>query len=107
MKNKNQQQQGDIILNKIDKLPEGKKEVVSRGNILVMHGESGHSHTIESDISDAELIRIGERILLRVNTSVTLKHEEHRPFVIEPGIWEVGQVVEKDWLADMVRPVVD
>ena len=110
MKNNNQKQQGDVIMNKLpDNFLEGKefkKIPYDHRGVILAEGEStGHYHGIEE--SDAELIKIGERMLLRVTSTVTLKHQEHKHFTIEPGIWEIGQVVEKDWLADMVKVVVD
>jgi hypothetical protein len=38
---------------------------------------------------------------------VTITHKEHKPVTVDPGIWQVGQVLEKDWFNDMVSPVKD
>lgn len=103
-------QQGDVILNKVDiDLIGGTKiKKDSRGIVLAEGEATGHFHGIDVEEDEAELIKIGERMLLNVKAkSVTLKHQEHKPLTIEKGVWEVGQVVEKDWLNDMVRKVVD
>ena len=110
--NKNQLQQGDVILRKLPQDYLNNKEYQSlkrdRRGIVLAEGETtGHYHGIECEESEAELIKIGEEMLLKVNKTVTLKHQEHKPFDIEPGIWQIGQVVEKDWLNDMVSPVRD
>lgn len=100
------QQQGDVILKKITSLPKDVKEVERKnGRIIVMHGEQGHVHAI-SDV-DAMFYEKEGRFYLKNTKPVTLTHEEHKSQVLEPGIWEVGQVREKDWLSGMVRPVVD
>lgn len=98
-------QQGDVLAVRLDKLPCGEKKIISSKRIVVAHGESGHSHVIESD--DAELIQIGERMLLKLGSQATLVHEEHKPITLEPGIWEIGKVQEYDYFSKMARDVRD
>lgn len=69
------------------------------------HGESGHCHVVEDD--EAELIQIGERMLLRLAKQSTVQHEEHKPITLSPGIWEIGRVKEFDYFASMERRVID
>ena len=97
-------QQGDVLLRKIEALPKGERKV-TRKRLVLAHGESGHTHVIEDD--EAELIQIGERILLRLKQPATVRHEEHKPITLEPGIWEVGRVQEFDWFSRMQRRVID
>lgn len=97
-------QQGDVILRKIKSLPEGEQKI-TRKRLVLAHGESGHSHVIEDD--EAELIQIGERMLLRLAKAATVVHEEHDPIRLSPGIWEVGRVEEYDWFSKMTRQVID
>ncbi len=97
-------QQGDVLGRKIEKLPEG-KQTITRKRLVLAHGESGHSHVIEDD--EAELIQIGERMLLRLTKAATVQHEEHKPIRLAPGIWEIGRVKEFDWLSRMERQVID
>jgi hypothetical protein len=80
---------------------------VSKGKIVVAHGESGHTHLIDADESDAELIQIGEQMLLNVKKPVKIKHEEHNEQLLEPGIWEIGRVREFDHFAQQERTVMD
>lgn len=107
-KEKNMQlQQGDVLLWKVEKLPEGAAEVKRKnGAVVLAEGEhTGHAHRI-MDV-DALFFEKDGKFYLKNEKPVTLTHEEHRPFTIDPGIWEVGQVREKDWLSGMVRKVVD
>lgn len=101
---KNTAQQGDVLLRKVDKLPEGKR-VITRKQLILAHGESGHSHVIEDD--EAELIQIGERMLLKLTRPATVVHEEHKPISLSPGIWEIGRVREYDYFQHMARQVID
>lgn len=110
MKNKKQTvkqtfQQGDVLLRKLDKMPSGEQEVVSKKRCVLAHGESGHCHVVEQD--DAELIKIGERMLLTIKEPAEVTHEEHKSRVLSPGIWEIGGVREHDYLSGMQRRVQD
>ena len=98
-------QQGDVLLRRLTAMPAGEQKRVSRKRLVLAHGESGHSHVIEDD--EAELIQIGNRMLLRLERAATVTHEEHRAIRLEPGIWEVGRVREYDWFSKMERQVVD
>lgn len=100
-------QQGDVLIEKVDALPEGCKEVKRRqGRIVLQKGEAtGHAHRI-SDV-EAMFYEKDGKFYLVAKRAVTVEHEEHYAQVIEPGIWEVGRVREKDWLSGMVAPVVD
>ncbi len=98
-------QQGDVNLRKLDNIPDGEQKVIARSRLVVAHGESGHSHVIEDD--EAELIQIGERMLLSLAKPATLEHDEHKPITLSPGIWEIGRVQEYDWFSKMQRQVID
>ena len=99
-------QQGDVVMRKLYALPTGNQKLIARRRLVVAEGEqTGHSHVIEED--DAELIQIGERMLLKLSKAATIKHEEHKPITLSPGIWEVGRVREWDWFSRMQRQVID
>jgi len=107
MKKQTNIQQGDVILRRLISIPKGKHTVSSKGRCVLAHGESGHSHVIDVPEMDAELIQIGERMLLNLKVAAPLKHEEHKPIDLEPGIYEIGRVREHDYFADVVREVQD
>lgn len=103
---KNTAQQGDVLLKKLTILPEGEIKLISKNKMILAEGEvTGHFHGIEE--SESELIQIKERIFLLLKKVATLKHQEHGPITLEPGIWEVGRVQEFDYFSMMKRPVVD
>ena len=105
--NQNQNQQGDILFKKLDRMPEGEQKIIQKGKkVTVAHGESGHSHVLECD-EDLELIQIGEKILLNLTKESKIVHEEHKAFVLSPGIHQFGQVREYDYFLEMERKVVD
>lgn len=98
-------QQGDVLLVKLSEIPIGDQKIIARKRLIVAHGEGGHSHIIEDD--EAELIQIGERMLLRLSKQSTIIHDEHKPIRLSPGIWEIGRVQEYDWFTKMKRQVID
>lgn len=110
-KNPNHLQQGDVLLLKQATLPANCKRVTcdNRGVVLAEGEHTGHYHGIENEGSLALMeAPDGKRFLVNEGQeAVTIKHQEHKPVVVQPGIWQIGQVIEKDWFNDMVRKVVD
>lgn len=98
-------QQGDVILRKLKSMPDGERKTLAIKRCILAHGESGNIHVIEQE--DAELIAIGDRMLLTITESGEVQHGEHGAHKLSPGIWEVGRVQEFDHLKKMARPVID
>lgn len=98
-------QQGDVILKRLAEIPDGERKSIGKKRLVLAHGESGHSHVVEDD--EAELIQIGDRMILNLEKNATVIHEEHAPITLEAGIWEIGRVKEFDYFSMMVRDVVD
>lgn len=99
-------QQGDVLLKKLDTMPVGDPKTVAKRRLVIAEGEhTGHAHVIEDD--EAELVMLGERMLLKLSRQATIVHEEHKPITLSPGIWEVGRVKEFDWFSQMERTVMD
>lgn len=102
----NQNQQGDVLLKRVNQVPDGAKKVARQnGRIVVMHGEQGHTHAI--DDVDAMFYEKDGKFYLEATKPVKLTHEEHHTQVVEPGIWEIGQVKEYDYFQEMERTVRD
>ena len=109
--NLHQIQQGDVLLLAVDKLPKGCKKVKKdpRGIVLAEGETTGHYHAIEDDGSVALMESPnGLRFLVKNGADTKeLKHQEHGTTRISQTIHQVGQVREKDWFKDMIRPVRD
>lgn len=108
-KNKEHNQQGDVLLRRISALPDGCKAIKDKRGVVLAEGEhTGHYHGIED--GGVALMEAPSGVRYVVNSgdkAAVLKHQEHKPVTVDPGIWQVGIVREKDWFADMVRPVID
>lgn len=99
-------QQGDVLLIKIKKIPDGLKKVSKkqRGYILAEGEATGHAHVINHDIKCFEKEGI---MYLKINMCVPLQHEEHKTISIPAGIWEVRRVQEYDHFLEEAKKVVD
>lgn len=99
-------QQGDILIKRIEKLPEG--ETVKTKELVLAEGETtGHMHKIE-ETQYAKMIKTSDgKVYLSVTKQIPLKHDEHHIIIIEPGEYEVSKVREKDHTTKLVREVQD
>ena len=105
--NDRQIQQGDtLFFNRTNQLPEG---CVKRQSRTIALGEAtGHHHTFDEgmavmDAPDGRVFVVNES-----DRPKPLLHQEHDKTVFAPGVpYEFGQVREKEWIADLVRPVID
>jgi hypothetical protein len=104
---KNQLQQGDVLITRIESLPYGGYVVPpgNRGHILADGEITGHAHVIPID--HAITTRIGDKLYVTVTAPTFVTHEEHKPIALEPGTYEIGRVREWDYLAHMARTVAD
>lgn len=101
-----QLQQGDVTFNRVNEVPNGAKKVKRDkcGYIMAEGEQTGHAHIIDAPIGFFEKDGV---LFVDTKESVEVKHEEHGAVTLEPGIWQIGQVREWDYLAEMERTVVD
>jgi len=77
--------QGDLLIVKVEKLPEA---CVPQCHRVLAEGEAtGHMHELDS----GELYEKGGTLYFRVpeDQKTTLKHQEHGPITFEPGVYKV------------------
>lgn len=102
--------QGDVLLVRVDALPEdARPEQVDSQRVVLAEGEAtGHAHVVQSP--RASLYRSDaweQRFLVVTGRQPTLlRHEEHNPLEVGPGVWEIRQQREyvpggeERWAAD-------
>ena len=106
MRNKNQQQQGDVYFERIAKMPRGAVKVKKQDGVFAWGEVTNHKHVATA--SDAVTLYEKDGIkYAHVSAQTSVVHEEHHAQVLEPGVYEYGQVTEYDYLAEMARTVVD
>lgn len=102
-------QQGDVLLKKIDKLPSGIKFKKTKSNQVVLaEGElTGHSHMLVSPLSPINIYEKNGETWIEVLTPSDLNHQEHDLEKIDPGIYKIEIVKEYDYFEERARRVVD
>jgi hypothetical protein len=104
---KDQIQQGDVLLERIAKLPVGCSVVPRQDGLLIIaKGEAtGHHHVIVD--KGARLLELKGELYLEVTEPAVISHDEHKPLPIPTGIYQVGRVKEHDYFQDMEHQVRD
>ena len=100
--------QGDVLLRRVDAVPAGAKE--QTGEIVLALGEvTGHAHVVESIPGVTSYIAADGRMFIEVpeGHTATVRHQEHGPVTLPPGVWERGIVREYDPFAEAARQVAD
>ena len=99
-------QHGDVLLYEAP-IPKGAKKVKKdpRGVVLAEGEATGHAHVVTG--GSCALLEHEGRTFLSVKEPVTVRHQEHKPQVIQPGNYEVKQVREVDPFSEEVRKVRD
>jgi hypothetical protein len=114
-------QQGDALVYRIEKLPEGLTKVP--GATIAFGEMTGHNHTFYDDETcvaekfdhrtdkGAKAVSLYEdankTLFAQIIDTVWLKHQEHKPIKFEPGVYRIGIVREYDHVEKLARKVVD
>ena len=104
-------QQGDVILEVVGALPHGAREIPpgERGYVLAEGESTGHAHVLEAG-PHVKLFERNGTLYLHVDAeagAVELRHEEHQPQHLPPGIYLVDTVQTVDPFTRVPRPVLD
>lgn len=97
----NHYRQGDILLIKVRALPDGAIENTPQDRIVLAYGEvTGHAHALyEPRTKAAPQGKVtawdaGAERYIQVLEQTALKHEEHAPIDLAPGVYKVVRQVE-------------
>ena len=105
-------QQGDILIERTEEIPEQLDSIPPKnGRYILAEGEAtGHAHAITDNISLLKDLSTGSLYCV-ADDSFTLRHEEHKPITIPPGLYIVRQVREYDYFKveknQRITPVTD
>lgn len=102
--------QGDISIIKIDSVPSEIKMEKLNKDFIVAYGEvTGHHHKLqveERTVGNYFLGKTDKGFYLEVkNEPLTLRHQQHKEQVIEPGLYWLGQQFEYDELSKLKRVI--
>jgi hypothetical protein len=106
-----QARQGDVHIERIEKLPKLGEEIArERGAVVLAHGEAtGHAHQIRAPgVCQLRAEGIHGHAVLRVSEEIVdMVHEEHGAIPIAPGNYEVTRQCEWDWEMERANNVAD
>lgn len=105
-----QMRQGDVFLERasLDVMPADFKEVpLDKGRVVLAYGEvTGHAHAIQGDAAKLFAAPKGGPVrYLRVVRETDLRHEEHGPIHLSPGLYVVR--TQREYTPEAPRPVAD
>lgn len=97
-------QQGDVLLKKINSLPDG--EIKKENKIILAEGEAtGHCHAMTGNLSVMK--KDGEVFVKVDGEQAEVIHQEHDAILIDPGIYKIEKVREYDHFAEEAREIAD
>lgn len=101
-------QQGDVLIEEIDNIPENAKKVSPiRGRIVLAEGEmTGHAHVI-TDVRNNILLDHSGDLFLHTLADATVTHEEHHAIQIPPGKYKINRVQEYNHFDEEAKAVQD
>lgn len=103
--------QGDVLVRKVDKIPEAAKLEPKAARVVLAYGEvTGHAHAIAQALARAytmEQAGIAARRFLEVvgKRGAQLRHEEHAPIALPPGLYEI--TIQREYSPEAIRNVAD
>lgn len=104
---KEQVQQGDVVFEYVNELPNGIQTVGRPEYAVFAEGEAtGHAHRA-SVRRAVTLFVLADVTYARIHKPIRVRHEEHKSITLRPGFVRYGQVFEYDYLSEMDRQVVD
>lgn len=101
---------GDVTIFRIEELPAEFSKAELEPMSALAYGESAqHLHQLQGQPGidfEAKILPTGER-LLRIVNPTALKHQEHSPIVLPPGLYRTGIQREYSPFDKRVRQVID
>ncbi len=80
--------QGDVLLLRVDSMPEGERLQPEGGRLILARGEvTGHHHSVTA--ADGTLVEAAEGVYLRIMAPTPLEHQEHDAIWLAPGSYRV------------------
>lgn len=97
--------QGDVLLQKVNSLPENALETPCKDNVILQYGEvTGHKHAISTEY--AKLYTAKGQRYIEVKPGAQLVHEEHATIKLPHGYYRVIQ--QREYVPEAPpRDVVD
>lgn len=101
--------QGDVLIRQVAAIPASATDNTPQGRIVLAYGEvTGHAHAIAEgearEFTMQEAANIVRRFL-SVTAEAVVRHEEHAPIQLPPGVYEIVQ--QREYTPEAIRNVAD
>ncbi len=113
--NKNQFRQGDVLIERVSKIPKAAAKQKKIKRIILAHGEvTGHHHALEThDPADwwktpedkVSKTGLAGEIFLDVPEGGVVTHQEHATIALAPGKYKVTR--QREYSPEAIRNVAD
>lgn len=102
-------QQGDVLLKKIDSLPKKRnfKKTKSSKVILAEGEQTGHNHLLLSPLSPVSVYENNGEVFVEVLKPSKVIHQEHNEQEINPGIYKIEIINEYNHFEEETHKVLD
>lgn len=99
--------QGDVLLERVEKLPVGAKVTQKKGKAILAYGEvTGHHHAIHKGNVKKYVDPETQATYIEISDAIAdLTHEEHGPIELEPGFYKVD--IQREYSPEEIRSVAD
>jgi hypothetical protein len=98
--------QGDVLIERVSKIPSDAKREKAKGRIILALGEAtGHHHSLAPDAADWWKQPDGTQFLEVGKKPAALTHQEHATIELPPGRYRVGR--QREYTPEAIRNVAD
>lgn len=93
--------QGDILIERVESVPEGLKQVAPvNGDLIVTHSESGHHHVcdpVKSELFQYDLVTSYLNVKAKEDLLIHKKDgpDRHKTMMLKTGIYKIHRQVER------------
>lgn len=95
--------QGDMLIRRVDRLPEGFKRCDSSGEFILTHSESGHHHVVREQegvtfYANDNNPMIAYLVVNNPKETCFVEHKRnydtHKPYQFKDGVYEIRRQIE-------------
>lgn len=108
---KNQAAQGDLLIRRVEKLPEGLSEAKAENGLhIVAHSETGHNHVVKERSAQLLIDKTNAFIgYLNVLEPCEIEHlrsfDTHAPIALDKGTYEIRR--QREYIPQGFRKAAD
>lgn len=101
---KKQAAQGDVLIEKVESLPQGDPVVIQDG-VVALGEATGHKHRLEGKFRLMRFTGVAELFAEVQAGGAKLIHDEHSVINLDKGIYKFP--LQREWVREAVRGVAD